>query len=331
MNLSYSSTCAVTRNMPKTSSSLFASALGGGGGAPSSTSSSLLSSVLSGGASLDADAQLLVRKLGKKDAVTKLKALRELHGAVSERGADWSAALLPHWVLAFGRLCDDGSWQVREQSCVVLDTFAQLLRRQLAPQLKLLIAPWLRCRFDPQHDVRRAAIGAFTSAFPAEGKYASALAFCQEDLLVTLAETAFASPPARSADEDANAEAAEMYARRVSTALQAACHLLATAATEPAKGAAATGTRFALGPLLSEHVLTPALWQLGTAKLSVVRCALYAMALALLQHAPELADAHQEVRVLVRSVVCEPRLICSLAEGSVSPAVALAGNRHPPP
>ena len=108
-------------------------------------SGSLFSSVLSNDASLDSAQQLIIRKLGKKATETKLKALTELRTAVSTEGAEWSASLLPQWTLAFGRLADDASWQVREQSCAVLNVLAQQLRRQLAPHLKLLIAPWVRC------------------------------------------------------------------------------------------------------------------------------------------------------------------------------------------
>ncbi|KOO31228.1 e3 ubiquitin-protein ligase listerin-like protein, partial [Chrysochromulina tobinii] len=86
---------------------------------------SLLSAVLGGGDGLDPDATLLVKKLGKRDTISKVKALGELREALEAHGADWSAALLPHWVIIFCRLADDGSWQVREQTCSALNLFAQ--------------------------------------------------------------------------------------------------------------------------------------------------------------------------------------------------------------
>lgn len=60
---------------------------------------------------LDAEAQVLLRKIGKKDTMTKLKALAELIELTPARGAEWTCALLPNWVLAFGRLSSDASWQ----------------------------------------------------------------------------------------------------------------------------------------------------------------------------------------------------------------------------
>ena len=70
---------------------------------------SLLAAVL-GGDGLDPDATLLIKKLGKRDTVTKAKALSELREALETRGADWAAMLLPQWVIIFCRLADDGSW-----------------------------------------------------------------------------------------------------------------------------------------------------------------------------------------------------------------------------
>ena len=187
---------------------------------------SLLSAVLGGGDGLDPDATLLIKKLGKRDTISKVKALGELREALEAHCADWSAALLPHWVILFCRLADDGSWQVREQTCSALNLFAQQVRRQLAPYLKQIIAPWLRCRFDPQENVRRAAMAAFTSAFPGDGKYSQALAFCQEDLVRSLGEAALAPPAPRPSDEEAAAEATEAYKRLVLTALQALAHVI---------------------------------------------------------------------------------------------------------
>ena len=76
---------------------------------------------------------LVLRRRRRAEVPAKLAELRE---ALKTRGADWSAPLLPHWVLAFGRLIEDGAWQVREQACVLLDLFAQQLRRQLHQLLR---------------------------------------------------------------------------------------------------------------------------------------------------------------------------------------------------
>ena len=173
------------------------------------TGPSLLSAVL-GDSSLDGEAQVLLKKLGKRDTTTKLKALVELHATLRDKGAEWAAEFLPHWCLAFGRLAADISWQVREQACSALGVVAALLGRQLAPQLRTLMPPWLCCKCDAQHDVRRAAAAAFTAAFPNADKEGSALLYCREELVAGLTERALATPPPKPSDKEEAAEAAEI-------------------------------------------------------------------------------------------------------------------------
>lgn len=258
---------------------------------------SRLSSLLGADTALEGDQVVLLRKLGKKAVETKVKALQELREAVPVREPEWSAAILPQWALHFAKLADDASWQVREAACQVLGLLAQQLKKRLAPHLKSLLAPWLRCRFDAQHDVRNAATAAFSAAFPGEGNYVRALALFAEDVTRALGEAATAAAPARSGDEAADAEASEGHTRRVCTALQAAAHLITESAaaspTAKASGSAssAAGLAAKANPLLEEHLLVEGVWRLATSPANAVRCALYGFAHVLLQHAPPLAAA----------------------------------------
>ena len=223
--------------------------------------------------------RVLLKKLNKRDTTTKLKALAELRATLKERGAEWAVEFLPHWTLCFGRLATDISWQVRDQTCGALAALAGLVGRQLAPQLKQLITPWLCCKCDPQHDVRRSADGAFAAAFPSATKFGEVLLFCREELVRSLVERALAPPPAKSADKDEAAEAAEEHERCVGSALRAMAALL--------EGVPASAAATQLEPLLEPHL--PSLWPLGGAKAPSVRAALFAMCLALLKAVPELA------------------------------------------
>ena len=175
----------------------------------------------------------------------------------------------------------------------MLDLLAQHVRRLLAPHLKQLIAPWLRCRFDVQQDVRRAALAAFQSAFPAEGKYAQALAFCRDVIVRSIAEIVFALPSAGE-EEDG------ISTCRVSTSLLTAAHIVVEAAGAGAGGACAGGAGAAggssadldaLGALLLEHLFVEKLWKLsdGSQK-ATVRSALHGLLLAVLQHLPSLVN-----------------------------------------
>ena len=243
------------------------------------TGPSLLSAVL-GDSSLDGETQVLLKKLGKRDTTTKLKALVELHATLRDKGAEWAAEFLPHWCLAFGRLAADISWQVREQACSALGVVAALLGRQLAPQLRTLMPPWLCCKCDAQHDVRRAAAAAFTAAFPSADKEGSALLYCREELVAGLAERALAPAPPKPSDKEEAAEAAEIHERSVASALGALGLLL--------RGVPDSG-RAQLAPLLEAPL--PRLWALAASKAAAVRAAVYVLSLALLQTQPALAAA----------------------------------------
>ena len=167
---------------------------------------------------------------------------------------------------------------MREQACSALGVIAGLLGRQLAPQLKALMPPWLCCKCDAQHDVRRAATAAFAAAFPTPDKFGGALNFCREELVRSLAERALTPAPPKPSDKEEAAEVQEQHERAVASALQALAALILgvpDAGREPLS-------------LLLETPL-PQLWRLAAHKAAPVRASLYALCLALLQGLPTLA------------------------------------------
>ena len=236
----------------------------------------MLSAMLDG--STDGEQALLLRKMAKRDTVTKLKALGELREALSAHGASWAAELMPHWVPHFVRLSGDGSWQVRESACAALGQLASLLGRQLAPHLRPLMAAWLCAKHDPHGGTAAAAAAAFGVAFPNPRKYADALLFCRDELARGLAERALSAPPAAASDKDEAAAADDAHARRVGSALRAASHLLAVAAESGE--APASGARAALEAALCGGEV----WRLGSAASSFVRTGAYGWAGSVLSH-----------------------------------------------
>ena len=257
--------------------------------------------------SLDGEASLLLKRLSKKDTVTKLKALDELLAAVGANDASWAEAFLPHWASCYARLASDGAWRVRERACAALGALAALLRKQLAPQLKRLVVPWLCCEFDPQPDVRRAAKEAWRLAFPNAAKDAEVLVHCRDELVRGLAEVALLPPPQKCGDADADAAAALDHERSVAAALQAAAHVVRAV---PAAHAAA------LRPLLDEELLAAETWRrFGGAKAAGVRAAAYALAHACLEAAwakPE-GDALHRLSVLLLDGLGEKEPSCHRA------------------
>jgi hypothetical protein len=246
----------------------------------------MLASLLDG--SVDGEAQLLLRKLGKRDTVTKLKGLAELREALASHDADWATSFMPHWVPCFCRLSADASWQVREASCAVLGQMASVLGRQLAPHLKPLMAAWLCARHDPHQPTSAAAAAGLSAAFPTAKKLGDALLFCREELIRGLDERALTPPPPRPKDPNEAAEAVEAHARRVGSALRAASQLLsltcggqepaacsaAVSAGEPGHAAASaqpSGARGETVLLLGASLCAPDVWKLCASNSAFVR------------------------------------------------------------
>jgi len=270
----------------------------------------MLSSLLD---AVDGEAQLLLRKLGKRDTVTKLKGLAELRDALAAHDADWAAALLPQWVACFCKLSADSSWQVREASCAVMGQMAGLVGRQLAPQLKPLMAAWLCARHDPHGATASAAAAALGAAFPSPKKLSDALLFCRDDLVRGLAERALTPPPPPSKDKDEEAESLDAHARRVGAALRAASQLLSLVGGDG--GAAPTGPRAELGALLGESLCAGEVWKLSASKSAYVRLGAYDWAATLLRHpSAGLATAHAaDLATLLLGGLAESEAACQAA------------------
>ncbi|MBN3289751.1 LTN1 ligase, partial [Polypterus senegalus] len=111
---------------------------------------------------VDADFRMVLRKLSKRDAVTKLK---------------------------------DHDRRVREASGQAMEQLAIKVGRSLAPFLKSIMGHWLLSQCDTYAPAASAANVAFQSAFPGS-KQSGAIAFCKEEILtlLPLMETALKIP-----------------------------------------------------------------------------------------------------------------------------------------
>lgn len=73
----------------------------------------------------DSDLNVAFRRVGKKDSVTKVKALSELITAFPSRPRDLLLACVPHWAYLFPKLCLDTDRRVR---IAAFQAFAELVR-----------------------------------------------------------------------------------------------------------------------------------------------------------------------------------------------------------
>ncbi|CAI5530699.1 unnamed protein product [Closterium sp. Naga37s-1] len=140
-----------------------------------------------------------LRRLAKKDATTKLKALEALQGVLGGSSAAQMQAMLPAWAFEYRRLVHDGSRAVRLATHATMTLLVKGVGKGLAPHLKQLMGPWWVAQFDSSRDVAAAASLSFQTAFPTPTRRVEALAFSWEAVVPALAELLAATPQSLAA------------------------------------------------------------------------------------------------------------------------------------
>ncbi|KAI9164385.1 hypothetical protein H9P43_008224 [Blastocladiella emersonii ATCC 22665] len=164
------------------------------------------------------DLVVILRKLTKKEAVTKVKALSELKAYLTD-ATDCIAYLLPKWPRIFTRLGTDYERRVR---ILIFELHALLVahaKKKLAPYLKELITTWVMARYD--RDVAPLATASFDAVFP-EAKHAEVFRFCRDAMIEELTQLTTVKRPDTLSDPrfHTQLEMETKYARVVACALQ---------------------------------------------------------------------------------------------------------------
>ncbi|XP_034232705.1 E3 ubiquitin-protein ligase listerin [Thrips palmi] len=131
---------------------------------------------------LDPNFQVVLKKMNKKDGVTKLKALQEFSQLCSSSEPDQVVAILPFWPRLYSLLSLDVEHRVREAAHIAHRSVVSKVKRNIAPYLKQLAGPWFVAQCDTYAPAASAATMAFNEAFP-PNKLSEAIAFCQEEIL----------------------------------------------------------------------------------------------------------------------------------------------------
>ncbi|KAK1800486.1 hypothetical protein P4O66_005706 [Electrophorus voltai] len=134
---------------------------------------------------VDADFRLVLRKLSKRDTVTKLKAVQEFGAMCQERESDVVRGVLPYWPRIYCKISVDHDRRVREAAQQAFEQLILKVKRNLAPYLKGLMGHWLVAQCDTYSPAASAAAVAFQAAFPLS-KQPEALSFCKEEVLNVL-------------------------------------------------------------------------------------------------------------------------------------------------
>ncbi|KAM7355402.1 E3 ubiquitin-protein ligase listerin [Cochliomyia hominivorax] len=99
-------------------------------------------------ASISPQYQLTMKKLSKKDPMTKKKALQEFIDLINSSEMDELKMILPLWPKFYHNLATDPEHNVRELSQTVLQLLVSKCKKAVAPYLKQLVPIWLASHFD---------------------------------------------------------------------------------------------------------------------------------------------------------------------------------------
>ncbi|XP_076876676.1 E3 ubiquitin-protein ligase listerin [Brachyhypopomus gauderio] len=227
---------------------------------------------------VDADFRLVLRKLSKRDAVTKLKAVQEFGAMCEERDPDIVRGVLPYWPRIYCKISVDHDRRVREAAQQAFEQLIVKVKRSLAPYLKGIMAHWLLAQCDTHSPAASAAHAAFQAAFP-PSKQPEALSFCKDEVLNVLQDNLLKeSADTLSDPQSVPAEEREAkYVRLLTSSLLALKRLL-TALPQP--------DRETLTQRLSHIVSQGKFWKYSKHKSPQVRGAFFELVAGLCELTP---------------------------------------------
>ncbi|XP_022804416.1 E3 ubiquitin-protein ligase listerin-like [Stylophora pistillata] len=132
-------------------------------------------------ASVDGEFRMVMRKLMKRDSVTKLKAVQEFTELCKNLTVEAVESALPFWPRLFNKLALDVDHKVREATQQAMEQLVLRVGRNLAPHLRYIIGPWLCTQFDTYAVVASSARKSFHAAF-SEEKQTDVIMFCRKEL-----------------------------------------------------------------------------------------------------------------------------------------------------
>ncbi|KAI8061201.1 hypothetical protein BDF21DRAFT_369504 [Thamnidium elegans] len=134
-----------------------------------------------GSSDMDPELVVILKKVSKRDAVTKLKALEELENYLKSNTHAVSI-ILHNWVSMYGKLVLEVDRRVRLVANQVHALITVNAKKRLAPLLKEFIGPWVLAMYDQSKDVSKVAQNSFEAVFAVD-KRAGVISFCQKEIL----------------------------------------------------------------------------------------------------------------------------------------------------
>lgn len=132
--------------------------------------------------SIDSNYQIVLRKMSKKDPITKVKALLEFAELVSTSEMETVSSILPFWPRLYLLLSTDVEHRVREASQQAQAAVSLKCGKNIAPYLRQLAPSWITSQYDTYAPAASVASSSFQKAFR-PNKQQEVFNFCQNEIL----------------------------------------------------------------------------------------------------------------------------------------------------
>ncbi|KAI3632309.1 hypothetical protein MIR68_009415 [Amoeboaphelidium protococcarum] len=177
---------------------------------------------------LKPELSVLLKKLSKRDSITKQKAVDELNVMVDSLTDEEVLSLMPVWPNVYYKLSIDSDRKIRLSINQIHASLVLRLKSKVGPQLRDLMGPSLNSTFDLNREVAAVASKALHELFPTHEKLQNALLFTMEqisqytvDHLLVKTEQTISDPRYMSVEEIAS-----RYSHVVSGCLKSISYLL---------------------------------------------------------------------------------------------------------
>ncbi|XP_067896603.1 E3 ubiquitin-protein ligase listerin isoform X2 [Heterodontus francisci] len=229
---------------------------------------------------VDADFRMVLRKMSKRDATTKLKALQEFGTMCKEKHPGNITGVLPYWSRIYCKISLDHDRRVREAVQQAFEPLILQVKRNLAPYLKSIMGHWLIAQCDTYNPAASAAKVAFQVAFPLN-KQPEAVAFCKEEIMSILYDYIMKETPETLSDPQSvpEEEREGKYLRVVTSSLLALKKLL---------DLLPENENMVLKDRLTELLSQSKFWKYSKHKNPQIRSAFFELIIAFCQYLPEL-------------------------------------------
>ncbi|KAJ0978328.1 hypothetical protein J5N97_013802 [Dioscorea zingiberensis] len=175
---------------------------------------------------VDAEVALHLKRLGRKDPTTKLKALTSLCSLFKQRSGEEIVQIVPRWTFEYRRLLLDYNQEVRRATHETMTYLVTTVRKGLAPHLKPLMGPWWFSQFDLAPEVSQAAKRSLEVIFPAQEKRLEGLTLCINEIFLYLDENLKLTPQSMSDKATPLDELEEIHKRVIASSLFAVASLI---------------------------------------------------------------------------------------------------------